>query len=105
MEERLTELLARLRERFAPDAERGALEDYLSSIGCDRREIGEVLSRFFSHHSAISGQSPALVSVPMTFRVQGPHEHGRFAPVSSASLRRSGRGAIPGRFHVELVWQ
>ena len=45
MDERLTELLARLRERFAPDAEPDALEDYLSSIGCDRREIGEQTDR------------------------------------------------------------
>lgn len=95
MDERLTELLARLRERFAPDAEPDALEDYLSSIGCDRREIGEVLSRFFSHHSAISGSSPALVSVPMTFRVQGPHEHGRFAPDAWGHLLSlSGSGVL-----------
>ena len=80
MEERLTELLARLRERFTPDSEPGALEDYLSSIGCDRREIGEILSRFFSHHSAMPGHPPVLATVPMTFRVQGPHERGRFAP-------------------------
>lgn len=80
MEERLTELLARLRERFTPDSEPGALEDYLSSIGCDRREIGEILSRFFSHPSAMAGHQPVLATVPMTFRVQGPHERGRFAP-------------------------
>lgn len=95
MDERLTELLARLRERFTPDAEPDALEDYLSSIGCDRREIGEVLSRFFSHHSTMPGHPPVLVSVPMTFRVQGPHERGRFAPDAWGHLLSlSGSGVL-----------
>lgn len=97
MDERLTELLARLRERFTPDSEPDALEDYLSSIGCDRREIGEVLSRFFSKHSAIAGNPPALVSIPMTFRVQGPHERGRFAPDAWGHLLSlSGSGVLSG---------
>ena len=80
MDERLTELLARLRERFTPESEPDQVEEYLTSIGYDRREIGEILTAFFADLSPGRSDTPTFVSIPMTFRVQGPHERGRFAP-------------------------
>jgi Smg protein len=95
MDERLTELLARLRERFAPDSEPDQVEEYLSSIGYDRREIGEILTAFFADLSPRRHDAPTLVSTPMTFRVQGPHERGRFAPEAWGHLLSlSGAGLL-----------
>ena len=79
MDEQLSHLLAELRERFAPDTDRRELEAYLLSKGYDGRQIGEILALLRGDVGGAGftgGQSGSGV----TFRVQGPHERGRFAP-------------------------
>ena len=80
MDDRLTDLLTALRKRFPADADVAELEAYLSSKGCDRGQIGEILSRFFADHIRKAVPLPPTIENTMTFRVMGPHEWGRFAP-------------------------
>jgi uncharacterized protein Smg (DUF494 family) len=97
MRPRRRELLAELRRRFPGRADVAEVTDYLSSEGYDRRQIGEILSRFRadSPPERVSRQ-PAIESV-MTFRVLGPHEVGRFAPEAWGHLLAlSSAGALSG---------
>jgi len=80
MDDRLTGLLTALRKRFPPDTDVAELEAYLSSKGCDRGQIGEILSRFFADLTRKAAPLPPTIESTMTFRVMGPHEWGRFAP-------------------------
>ena len=73
MDDRLTSLLAHLRERFPSGTAPHEVEAYLSAQGYDRRQIGEILSLLFSDTSWVS---PA--TQPAAIRVLGPHEQGRF---------------------------
>ncbi|GAC1477845.1 MAG: hypothetical protein NVS1B4_21080 [Gemmatimonadaceae bacterium] len=79
MNPRISGLLAKLRERFASNANPGDVEAYLSSEGLDRRQIGEILSLLFPELAEASG-ALSNVSRGMGIRVLGPHEQGRFAP-------------------------
>jgi uncharacterized protein Smg (DUF494 family) len=95
MNDRLTDLLTALRKRFPPDADVAEVEAYLSSKGCDRGQIGEVLSRFFADHSRKAAPLPPTIENTMTFRVMGPHEWGRFAPEAWGHLLSlSSNGAL-----------
>ena len=78
MDDRLTSLIAHLRERFPADAAPHEVEAYLSAQGFDRRQIGEILTLLFPDASGSSWMTGA--SVPAAIRVLGPHEQGRFAP-------------------------
>lgn len=69
MNDRLSVILTRLRERFAPGANVAELEAYLSSEGFDRGQIGVIVSAFLA-------DLPER-AVPSALRVQGPHELGR----------------------------
>jgi uncharacterized protein Smg (DUF494 family) len=82
MTDRLTDILARLRERFAADAAPAEVEEYLSSEGYDRRQIGEILGRLFPDLARAPAVRPALGERERSgaFRVLGPHERARFAP-------------------------
>lgn len=77
MDERLADLVASLRERFAADARVDEVESFLSSAGYDRGQIGEIVALFFADRDEPDRQ---LRHSQMTFRVMGPHERGRFAP-------------------------
>src|SRR6188472_1442035 len=77
MDDRLADLLSMLRERFAADANVEEVEAFLSYEGYDRRQIGEILSLLFSEIPIRTTGSPSVVHNHMTFRVMGPHEHGR----------------------------
>jgi Smg protein len=80
MDERLSDLVAELRERFTADTRVDEVEAFLSSEGFDRGQIGEIVALFFADRDgAPSGVRP-LIHTQMTFRVMGPHERGRFAP-------------------------
>jgi Smg protein len=91
MDEHLTLLLADLRERFGSGTDRRELEAYLSSKGYDVRQIGEILA-----HLRGDVSSPPLVAraVGVTFRVQGPHERGRFAPEAWGHLLGLGSAGV-----------
>lgn len=78
MNERLTDLLAELRERLTAGAGPDEVEAYLSSAGYDRHQIGEILTLLFAERGERSGDS--LAGAQAGFRVLGPHEQGRFAP-------------------------
>lgn len=78
MDERLTSLIAHLRERFPAGAAPQEVEAYLSAQGFDRRQIGEILTLLFPDSSGTSSLIDA--SAPSPIRVLGPHEQGRFAP-------------------------
>ena len=92
MDERLTDLVALLRERFASDARMDELESWLSSEGYDRGQIGEIVALFFADRE---GSDRQLSHRQMTFRVLGPHERGRFAPEAWGHLLSlSGAGIL-----------
>jgi uncharacterized protein Smg (DUF494 family) len=74
MDDRLTSLLAHLRERFPAGAAPQEVEAYLSAQGFDRRQIGEILSLLFPDTPGLAGPGQ-----PVSIRVLGPHEQGRFA--------------------------
>ncbi len=91
MDDRIAHLLSRLRQRFQPDADMSEVEAFLSSEGCDRREIGQIVSAWVSEIALTLGssQNPLelgiddqsnVVRTSMPFRVVGPHERGRFSP-------------------------
>jgi uncharacterized protein Smg (DUF494 family) len=80
MTERWTHVLAALREQFSADSDVVELEQFLVAEGLDRHEIGEVLSLYFAD-SMEGFADPAMGARtvgPMSLRVQGPHERGRF---------------------------
>ncbi|MCC6931478.1 MAG: DUF494 family protein [Gemmatimonadaceae bacterium] len=79
MDDRLSHLLTRLRERFPGGAEVSEVEAFLSSEGYDRREIGEIMLAWLTDNSLHAEPRPASVkSSSIPFRVLGPHERGRF---------------------------
>lgn len=80
MDERLSTLLARLRERFSTDARSDEVEAFLRSEGYDGRQIGEILDLLEADIAPPAPSGRRSLETPMTFRVLGPHERGRFAP-------------------------
>ena len=83
MDERLSGLLALLRERFAPGTDATEVEAFLSSQGYDGRQIGEILALYLADASAQRGAGTgdgAATQTSMPIRVVGPHERARFAP-------------------------
>jgi Smg protein len=95
MNDRLTDLLARLRERFPAESTPDDVAAYLKSEGYDRRQIGEILTLFFPQLPANSGEAAVSVAAPVTIRVMGPHERGRFAPEAWGHLLSlSGSGML-----------
>lgn len=98
MNERLSGVLALLRERFAPGTDAAEVEAFLSSQGYDGRQIGEILALYLADPSAdrAAGMSaPAQASFPI--RVVGPHERGRFAPEAWGHLLSlTGAGVLTG---------
>jgi len=84
MTERWTHMLAALREQFSSETDVVELEQFLVAEGLDRHEIGEVLSLYFA--DSLEGfadpgaiiRSGARAAGPVSLRVQGPHERGRF---------------------------
>ena len=97
MDERLSDILTLLRERFTAGARVEDVEEFLSSEGYDRRQIGEILSLLFSDISLRAAEPTSVVHNSMTFRVMGPHERGRFAPEAWGHLLTlSGSGVLNG---------
>ena len=80
MDERLSGLLLRLRERFAPDVRPDEIEAFLSSEGYDRRQIGEILTLLFGSDGGANPAGSGSAMGPTSFRVLAPHERARFAP-------------------------
>ncbi len=80
MDERLNDLLLLLRERFTAGANTADVEAFLSSQGYDGRQIGEILSLLSAEPDAQVRATKAWGQRSTAFRVQGPHERGRFAP-------------------------
>lgn len=80
MDERLSDLLALLRERFSAEPRLDEVEAFLQSEGYDRRQIGEIIDLLTAEIPTSARQSRPLFDTPATFRVLGPHERGRFAP-------------------------
>ena len=103
MNQRLANLLTTLRERFAPDARPDEVAEYLSAQGFDRRQIGEILNQLFPDLSPAAADGANRAGGAATFRVQGPHERGRFAPEAWGHLLAlAGEGAL-GPTELELV--
>lgn len=96
MNERLSDVLALLRERFAPGTDAAEVEEFLSSQGYDGRQIGEILALYLADPSADRGAGmSAQASLPI--RVVGPHERGRFAPEAWGHLLSlTGAGVLTG---------
>lgn len=105
MTQRLLAILAALRKRFPPGSHVAEVEAYLSSEGYDRQQIGEILSRFLAGARG-EGEAEGRESVirdPMTFRVMGPHEWGRFAPEAWGHLLRLSESGALGDQELEQV--
>ena len=100
MTEWMDELLAKLRERFPPESDPADVEAYLASEGYDRREIGEILTRLFSHVGASAdGAAPS----PGSFRVLGLDERGRFDPEAWGQLLALRQGGLLDSAELEQV--
>ncbi len=94
MDERLTTILATLRERFAADARLEDVEAYLSSEGYERHQIGEIVALWLAEFPGRRA-SVRPTQMTMNFRVLGPHERSRFAPDAwGYLLALSGRGVL-----------
>ena len=103
MNQRLTDLLSDLRERFAPDASPDDVAAYLAAKGLDRRQIGEILDHLFPELEGAGPAGAGAESGTPLFRVQGLHERGRFAPDAWGHLiALAGAGAL-GPVELELV--
>lgn len=86
MDDQLAELLGDLRARLETGAPRAEVEAYLAERGYDARQIGEILSLLAVDRSTAAR---AAVRAPgAAFRVQGPHERGRFSPEAWGQLLR-----------------
>jgi Smg protein len=84
-----------LRERFSPESTPDDVAAYLKSEGYDRRQIGEILTLLFPQLPVSGGGAAVSVGVPVTIRVMGPHERGRFAPEAWGHLLAlSGSGIL-----------
>ena len=95
MDERLSELLARLREQFSGDPRLDEVEAFLQSEGYDRRQIGEIIDLLAAEIPAAARPGREFFDTPVTFRVMGPHERGRFAPEAWGHLLSlSGAGML-----------
>lgn len=102
MNERLTDLLTDLRERFAPDARPADVAAYLAAQGFDRRQIGEILHHLFPEVETAGIATAGSPAVPV-FRVQGSHERGRFAPDAWGHLLALAGTGVLGPVELELV--
>ena len=108
VDEPLSSLLASLHERFDPaaDAEHD-VRAFLVAEGYEERRIGEILALFY-RDPTVAGRGnrsprrgvpgPVPIRNAVAFRVQGPHERGRFAPEAWGHLMSlSGAGMLnPG---------
>jgi uncharacterized protein Smg (DUF494 family) len=80
MDERWAPVVDELRERFAADTDVVEVEQYLSSKGYDRRQIGEILSLLYRDTVPSHMWDGTDGLRDGSLRVQGPHERGRFTP-------------------------
>ena len=80
---RLEDLLAELRERFPGDFDPAEVARFLRARGVDRRAIGELVAVLERERAAAA---PMPVGSGPLFRVEGPHERGRFTPEAWAQL-------------------
>ncbi|MCU0648405.1 MAG: hypothetical protein MUF00_10450 [Gemmatimonadaceae bacterium] len=77
MNARLAVLLAELRERFPGDFDPAEVARFLRARGVDRRVIGELVATLERERAG----EVRLDRLPgPLFRVEGPHERGRFSP-------------------------
>ena len=108
MDDRLAELLGDLRARLDAGVPRAEVEAYLAERGYDARQIGEILSLLAAdsatsaHHAMPDSDGSAAEATPVdeagvarrgadahpAFRIQGPHERGRFSPEAWGHLLR-----------------
>ena len=106
MDDRLAELLGDLRARLDAGMPRADVEAYLAERGYDARQIGEILSLLVvdhatsAHHAMPDPDGSAAEADPAdgaevagrgadahpAFRIQGPHERGRFSPEDRKSV-------------------
>lgn len=100
MDERMTSLIARLRERFPSGAAPHEVEAYLSSQGFDRRQIGEILSLLFPDTSeSAADRADGLGSI----RVLAPHEQSRFSTDAWGHLVALRGGGVLNAAELEYV--
>lgn len=104
MNDRWARLLDDLRARFAGDPDVGEVEAYLSSLGYDRAQIGEVLELLYGNTAT---EVPELVSAvearAMPLRVQGPHERGRFSAEAWGYLIMLGGSGLVSQYDFEQL--
>jgi Smg protein len=103
MDERLSDLLTMLRERFSADPKVDEVEAFLSSEGYDRRQIGEILALLLTEITRSANGARQVIQTPMTFRVMGPHERGRFAPDAWGHLLSLNGAGVLNAFELEHV--
>ncbi len=75
MNARLAVLLAELRERFPGDFDPAEVARFLKARGVDRRAIGELVATLQRERQ---GELVVDRTAAPLFRVEGPHERGRF---------------------------
>ncbi len=102
MDERIPQLVARLRKRFARERDVAEVEAYLSSKGFDRGQIGSIVSAWLSDIGRGRGKK-RLEPLTYAVRVQGPHEEGRFSPEAWGHLLTLRASGVLNTATLELV--
>ena len=103
MDERIPQLVARLRKRFAKERDVAEVEAYLSSKGFDRGQIGSIVSAWLSDIGRGTRKKARLEPLTYAVRVQGPHEEGRFSPEAWGHLLTLRASGVLNAATLELV--
>lgn len=104
MDDRLAQVLTRLRERFPVDANPADVEAFLKSEGYSRRDIVEIVLAWTQAFLTqdFGGRDP-LVGEGVAFRVMGPHEQGRFTTEAWGYLLSLAHGGVVNPADLEGV--
>lgn len=103
MDDRIPQLVARLRKRFAKERDVAEVEAYLSSKGFDRGQIGTIVSAWLSDIGGGRREKGRLKPLTYAIRVQGPHEEGRFSPEAWGHLLTLRASGVLNSATLELV--
>ncbi|MCC6319622.1 MAG: DUF494 family protein [Gemmatimonadaceae bacterium] len=101
MEPRITHLLAQLRRRFDTAEHIAEVEEYLTSKGFDRGQIGTIVSAWLADIGRPGQGVPVTSQGPV--RIQGPHERSRFTPEAWGYLLGLRAGGVLGAEALEQV--
>src|SRR5688572_25030259 len=102
MDARMLHLLVRLRRRFGPDVDAGEVAAYLAEEGFDSKQIGAIVTAWRGDSSPRDWLDVHDGMAPMSIRVLGSHEEGRFTPEAWGHLLMLRASGILGSDELEI---